>query len=186
MSDEVKELKKAGPSVNDLDLEIKRKELALKELELKEKEANLQDLQERLAEREMKRENSRQRSYTNGQTLKQLAAIDLAAQKRCNHQKGGMGLQGIVAGQGDSPQYAVIKHTFCNGDMWVRCLRCGKTWKPPLKSAVMTEEAYQQELAAYWEAVNFSTHNIPSAALMYQFSDGGKFYREQVANSTLR
>ena len=169
-----------------LEFEAKKLDIEAKKLEVLEKQANLQDLQERLAERELKRETKRQRSLTNGQTLKQLSANDRAMQKRCNHKKGGNGAQGVVGGQGDDSQYAVLKHTFANGDMWVRCLRCGKTWKPVLRKDFPTDELYLAAVAEYQAAINFQTRNVPSGSCQFRFSDNGDYYREVTANSTLR
>jgi hypothetical protein len=169
-------------------LEAKKLQLELKALELqvKEREANLQDLEERLAERELKRENKRQRSLTNGATLKQTENDTLLAQKRCNHRKGGTGAEGVVGGKGDSPHYSVLKHTFANGDLWVRCLRCGKTWKPPVAEWYKTEAEFLKATVEYETAVNFQTLNIPSGAVQFRFSDNGAYYREVTRNTTLR
>lgn len=172
--------------IEALDLENKKLENEAKKLELLERKAHLQDLEEQLAERELKRENKRQRSITNGQTLKQLDDIDTAAQKRCNHRKGGNGAHGVVAGQGDDSQYAVLKHTFANGDMWVRCLRCRKTWKPPVKELYTSEAAFLKAVVEYETAVNFQTRNVPSGSVQFRFSDNGAYYRQVTASSNLR
>jgi hypothetical protein len=189
MTEIPKELLKKAPvvqSVAEMDAELKALELQAAKLSILEKEANLQDVRERLAEREMKRDNLRMKSYTNGQTLKQLAAADAAAQKRCNHRKGGQGMGAIVGGQGDDSQMSVIKHQFCNGDTWVRCQRCGKTWKPALREMFETEVGYLGAVAEYQAAVNFQTRNITSSSYMFRFSDGGQYYREVTSNSNLR
>src|SRR5581483_7940833 len=157
-----------GMTAEEMELEIKRLELEAKKLEVQEKKANLQYLRERLDERELRRENIRQRSITNGQTLQQLAAADRLSQSRCNHRKGGNGAEGVVTGQGDDSQYAVLKHTFCNGDTWVRCLRCGKTWKPPILSKFKTKEDYELALAEYQAAVGFQTRNVTSGSIMFK------------------
>jgi hypothetical protein len=177
---------KVNSEIDELDKQIKEAELLAKQMELKERAANLQDLEERLAERELKRENKRQRSLTNGQTLKQLAQNDAAAQRRCNHRKGGNGAQGVVAGQGDDSQYAVLKHTFANGDMWVRCLRCGKTWKPPIKDDYESEAQFLKAVVEYETAVNFQTRNVPSGSVTFRFSDNGAYYREVTKATNLR
>lgn len=156
------------------------------QLELKEKAANVQDLQERLDERELKRETKRQRSLTNGATIKALAANDTAAQKRCNHRKGGNGVHGVVGGQGDDSQYAVIKHTFANGDLWVRCLRCGKTWKPPVRELYPSEQDFLKASVEYETAVNFQTRNVASGSVQFRFSDNGALYRSVTAHTNLR
>lgn len=198
MSDE-KELKAkdSGPSDSDL----RKMEAELKGLEIQEKRANLQDVQERLAERQMRRDNVGQRARTNGETLKANQNKDRVVQENCNHRKGGNGLAGIVGGQGDDPQFAVMKHQFGNGDVWVRCLRCGKTWKPPVKSnfyfdkngkvvapvdGTFDDEKYKAAVKEYREALAFQTRNVSSGSVQYRFSDGGEHFREMTKDSTLR
>ena len=164
----------------------------MQDLEMRKAEAELQDLEERLAEREMKRETKRQRSVINGNTLRQIAQNEKAAQERCNHKKGGNGADGIVGGQGDDAQYAVAKHRMPNGDVWVRCLRCGKTWKPPIKSDFTDKNGkfdntgYTAAQKVYTEAVAFQTRNQTSGSVVFQFSDGGEYYRETTKSTTLR
>lgn len=167
-------------------LELANMEKERMRLEILEKKANLQDIEERLAERELKRETKRQRSITNGETLKQLALGDLAAQRRCTHKKGGNGAEGVIGGQGQDAQYAVLKHIFANGDMWVRCLRCRKTWKPPIRSNFVTEELYLKAIAEYETAVNFPTRNVTSASIQFRFDDNGEYYRKVTDATNLR
>lgn len=179
-------IKTTAPAASELDLELKRLELEAKRLEVEYQKANLVDMQERLQERELKRENSRARGRINGEVLASTKANHDRVMERCNHRKGGNGQAGVVSGQGDDSQYAVLKHTFPNGDMWVRCLRCGKTWKPPVESVYPTKEAYLKDVAEYHAAVNFSTRNVPSSSIAFKFSDGGQHYREVTAHSNLR
>lgn len=195
---------KQGMSVKDMDIEIKRLQLEAQKLELLE-------LQDRIDERKLKKENIKLRSLTNGQTLKQLAVADEAAQLRCNHRKGGNGQDGIVGGQGDDSQHSVIKHTFCSGDTWVRCTRCGKTWKPPIEENFYFDDKgvncppnsdvhgnlvnergkfdqvrFIAAVAEYNAAVQFQTRNKPSSSYVFKYSDGGKFYRHITNSTTLR
>jgi hypothetical protein len=185
---EVKKQEKSATQkeMEALALETAKLDLEAKQLEIKERRANLQDVEERLAERDLKRETKRQKSLTNGQTLKQLAANDTAAQKRCNHRKGGDGAHAVVSGQGQDSQYAVLKHIFANGDMWVRCLRCAKTWKPPVKESYNDEALFLRAVVDYETAVNFTTRNQTSGAVLFRFSDDGAYYRQKTANSNLR
>jgi hypothetical protein len=173
-------------SVAEMEAEIKSLELEERRLAVKFAKANLEDMQERLDERQIKRENVRQTSVTNGATIKQTNAIDAANQTRCNHRKGGNEASGYIGGQGDSSQYAVIKHTFGNGDQWIRCQRCGKTWKPPVESEHATKESYAAALGAYKVAINFPTQNKNSSSVVFQFSDGGEYYREVTKGANLR
>jgi len=172
--------------VEALNLETAKLAHEAAQLAILEKRANLQDIEERLAERELAREQKRQKSISNGQILKQNAQADTAHQRKCNHRKGGNGAVGVVGGQGDDTQYAVLKHTFANGDMWVRCLRCGKTWKPPVKEIFASEELFLKAVAEYEAAVNFQTRNVASAGCQFRFSDNGQYYRQVTANTTLR
>ena len=188
MSD-TQDLIKPKKEISDLEAtkaEILKLDLQAKQLELLERKANLQDLEERLAERELKRETKRQRSITNGATLTSLAEADRSMQKRCTHRKGGEGAAAVIGGQGQAGQYAVLKHTFANGDMWVRCLRCGKTWKPPIREDYPDEASYLAVEVEYRTAVNFQTLNVPSIACQFRFSDNGKYYREVTRHTTLR
>lgn len=174
------------PDLAAMEAELKQLEIDAKKLELLEKQANLQDLQERLGERELKRNDRSQRMIINGQTLTQTRTTEEAAQKRCNHKKGGNGAQGFVGGQGDDSQYAILKHTFPNGDMWIRCLRCGKTWKPVERSWFKTEEEYIKTFMEYQAAVQFQTRNVASQSVAFRFSDGGTHYRNTTRDVTLR
>lgn len=169
-----------------LELEAKKFEFESQQLTLQSKKAELQDLQERLAERELKRENNRQKAVTNGQTLQQIDKNEKANQKRCNHKKGGNGAAGVIGGKGDSPDYAVIKHTFAHGDTWIRCQRCGKTWKPPVKKDYLSDEGYETALRIYEIALEFQTKNVTSSGVAFRFSDNGEFYREQTKHVSLR
>lgn len=165
-------------TVSEMEEELKSLELQAAKLSIMEKEANLQDVRERLAERQMQRETKSMRAITNGQTIKQTAAAVKQKQTRCNHRKGGQGLSAIVGGQGDDSQYAVYKHMFCNGDIWVWCLRCHKCWRPPVEAWFETKELYNKALAEYDVALNFQTRNIASGSYVFKFSDGGAYFRE--------
>lgn len=180
---------------------IEAAELDLKILEIEHKKLELLDLRDRVDERKMKRENRTSSSRANGRTLQQVIAGDRAKQANCNHKKGGNGAEGVVGGQGDDPQYSVIKHKMPNGDIWVRCLRCAKTWKPPVefkfyfdstgknvapKDGKFSKEAFDIAVKEYREALVFQTRNQTSGSIVFQFSDGGKHYREKTANANLR
>lgn len=183
---EVKDTQPKKQTVADIELEIKALELESKRLEVLEKTANLQDLKERLEERQLKREGLGQRSKINAATLAQTVEIEHKRQTRCTHKKGGNGLPDFVAGNGQSPQYAVLKHIMLNGDTWVRCMRCGKTWKPPIEIDFATKEGYIGNLMEYQAAVNFPTNNATSSSYMFKYSDGGAYSREVLRHTTLR
>lgn len=148
--------------------------------------AQLDDYRDRKDEIANKKENKSQDAKTRGSALLSLAEADRQIQRRCNHKKGGNGLAGVVGGRGDSVHYAVIKHTFCHGDEWIRCLRCGKTWKPPLERSFKTKDQYYIAVAEYKQAQDFQTLNSPSSSSRFAFSDQGANMREIMEPSTLR
>lgn len=168
--------------------EEKKREMELEDLQLSidARKAQLEDHKENKFKREMERENKSMDSKTKGLALRQVADAERQVQKRCNHKKGGNGLQGILGGRGDAGQYAVLKHTMSNGDMWVRCLRCGKTWKPPLERSYKNPADFIKAEAEYKIAVDFQTLNSPSSSAQFNFSDQGQFYREQMEHVSLR
>lgn len=173
--------------IEAMEMELKALELENAKLALEERKANTIDLKERLQERELNRENVRQEAYTKGSTIKALDNNRVKQQERCNHKKGGNGAQGVVGGLGDDSQYAVLKHKFAHGDVWVRCLRCAKTWKPPVKSQFINNQAgYDAAMDVYKQALNFQTRNVASGGIVFQYSDGGEFAREQMAATDLR
>lgn len=174
----------------------------MKALELKIKELELQDAEERLAERRLAREARSEKARNNGQTMKQNDQKEAAHQASCTHRKGGNGLPDFLGGRGQDPQYAVIKHIMLNGDTWVRCQRCGKTWKPPVRKnfyfdangkqtfnpnkGTFDQAKYDAKLVEWKEAVNFQTKNITSSSYMFKYSDGGEYSREVLEHTTLR
>jgi hypothetical protein len=169
-----------------MDRELKLLELEEKRLTVEAAKANLQDTRERLDERQLKRGVLASRSKTNGATISALAANAKKVQNRCNHKKGGNGIPGYVGGQGNDSNYAVMKHTMCWGDTWIRCMRCGKTWKPPVEKFFDSKEEYLKEFAEYQAALNYQTNNSGSSSYQFRYSDNGAFAREVMQPSTLR
>lgn len=182
-------------TVDEVTAELAEKELELKRLELLEREANLEDLRERLAERQLKRKSRDSVFRGHGQNLKQEAINRRSKQELCNHRKGGDGAQGVIGGQGDDTQYCIMRHIMGNGDIWVRCLRCGKTWKYPVKSEYDTQQSYDAALAEYNAALKFPTRNHTSGTHTFSWGmvqnskgklEGGpEFYREKMKQVTL-
>jgi len=182
-------------TVSEVEAELAAKELELKRLELLEREANLEDLRERLAERQLKRKSRDGVFRGHGANLKQDTINRKTKQEICNHHKGGDGAQGVIGGQGDDTQYCIMRHVMGNGDIWVRCLRCGKTWKYPVASEYSTKAEYQAALVEYQAALKFPTRNHTSGTHTFSWGvvqneqgklEGGpEFYREKTKSVTL-
>lgn len=176
---------KKPQTIEEMEIEIKKLELEARQLEVEERRDQVND-------RKNKRENKLLEAQTKGSALKSIAQGEAQAQKRCSHKKGGNGLQALVKG-GNDAQYAVIKHVFHNGDTWVRCLRCAKTWKPPIESdyidpqtGKLNQALFDRAESEYQRALEFDTRNGTSGGVMFKYSDGGQFARETMAHTTLR
>ena len=212
--DETKAPKNAAEEIALIELKIKRAQLADLELQSRERELNLEDLRGRLGDRENKTKQRKLNRESQARSLAQERASDDAKQKACTHKKGGVvsarDLHVLHTG-GNGSQYAVIKHIMINGDMWVRCLRCAKTWLPPVKDnfylnakgkvvavkdGVFSSERFEQAQREYLKAMQFETNNSPSASVVCKFTkwdekseqwvDATTDYRIAVKNSNLR
>jgi hypothetical protein len=211
-------IRQADLKAKELDLAIKAAELEAKQLEKQEREFNLKDLKARIAARELKEKQHLEDLKASGRTFRQTQMADEFNQSRCTHKKGGFVSPRDLAAMkrgGSDPTYAVIKHQMINGDIWVRCLRCGKTWAPPVqknfyfdknglrvaqKDGVFNQEGFQNAQKQYQEAVAFSTRNSMSTSVQCRFSkayqdpksgeivevDATNDYRNLVGNTNLR
>jgi hypothetical protein len=179
--------KSAVEKLAEIELAIKIQELENKKLEAEERKLNMRDIQKRLDLSKLKEEDHGQSARTKGQAIEQIKSGRRAHQSKCNHKKGGNGAQGLLNGQGDDSQYAIIKHTFPHGDTWVICLRCKKTWKPPVRSKFPPGDEgsalYLGKVAEYQAALNFQTRNSPSGSVMFKFSDNGEYMRKVMENT---
>lgn len=165
---------------------------AILALELEAKQLEVAERRDQVNDRKVKRENKESEARTKGTSLKSIESGNQQAQKRCSHKKGGNGLMALVKG-GTDAQYSVIKHTFHNGDKWVICQRCGKSWKPPiesqftdLKTGVFDERGFEKQKAEYERALEFDTRNSDSGGVMFKYSDGGAFARETMATTQVK
>jgi hypothetical protein len=137
-----------------------------------------------------------QSAQEKGRCLTQQDRFTARTQANCTHRKGGtirdLEHPASALYQGDSPHYAVIKHQVSHGDIWVRCLRCGKWWKPPIRSQYKLDRDFWRAMFEYEAAVNFETNNITSSSVQIKFHttahdgtriDATEIVREKLANS---
>ena len=206
--------KDAAEEIAAIELSIKKAQLADLELQKRERELNLEDLRGRLGDRETKAKQKKMDREQQGRTFQQQKASDDAKQNVCTHKKGGVVSQRdmhVLHTGGNGLQFAVIKHQMINGDFWVRCLRCGKTWLPPVKEnyyfnakgkqvapvdGTFDEVKFKEADIEYKKAVNFETNNSPSGSVQCRFSkwdakseqwvDATRDYRVAVKNTNLR
>jgi len=204
----------AAEEIAAIELSIKRAQLADLELQKQERELSIQEKRGTIGERLNKQKQKEQDRAMQGRVFAAQKREDDAKQNACTHKKGGTvsqrNLQVLSTG-GNSPQYAVIKHQMITGDFWVRCLRCGKTWLPPVEEnfyfnakgkqvapvdGVFSKEKFEKAEADYRTAVQFETNNTPSGSVICKFSkwddkaeawvDATKDYRRLVKATNLR
>src|ERR1700675_3597412 len=204
----------ASEEIAAIELSIKRAQLADLELQKQERELSIEEKRGTIADRVTKQKQKVMDREQQGKVFAAQRREDEAKQSACTHKKGGVvsqrNLQVLSTG-GNRPQFAVIKHQMINGDFWVRCLRCGKTWLPPVKDnfylnakgkvvapvdGVFSQEKFDAAAAAYRVAVNFETNNSPSGSVICKFSkwdekseqwvDATSDYRQAVKSSNLR
>ena len=215
MSDEVKKVyANAADEIAAIELSIKRAQLADLELQKQERELSIEEKRGTIADRVTKQKQKLMDREQQGKVFAAQKREDDAKHSACTHKKGGVvsqrNLQVLSTG-GNSPQYAVIKHQMINGDFWVRCLRCGKTWLPPVKDnyyfnakgkqvapvdGVFSQEKFEKSAADYRTAVAFETNNTSSGSVICKFSkwdekseqwvDATNDYRQYVKSTTLR
>lgn len=185
------------------ELEIKRLELENLALENEERKLNLINKRQDIDQRKMNEEQQFAVYRERGVVLADTSRNEAISQDNCTHRKGGIDMHGLM-GNGDDTDFAVWKIKWLDGRMWVRCLRCAKTWKPvrmemfatiengkatsPLAPYATLEEAleaYNTALAEYKTACAFPTKNQPSGTTQYQFSDSAR-YNEIMDGISLR
>lgn len=208
------EEKEINLQIKKQELENKKKESESLDLKRTESEYNIKDLKARIADRAHEDLQAMEDRAQQGRTFGQLDAIDRFNWTNCSHKKGGVvsarDMRALTLG-GNKEQYAVIKHQMINGDIWVHCLRCKRTWLPPVESnyyftekgkncapkdGTLNQELFNKVKAQHLEAIQFQTNNTPSGSVVCRFSqieegtgreyDANGQYRENVRSSNLR
>jgi hypothetical protein len=208
------QIKAAELKAKLMELELKQEELLAKQLEIQERKFHIKDLQATIAERDIREKQLKEDRQAQGRTIAQQKATDEYRFKVCTHRKGGTASARdvrVLSTGGNSVQFAVIKHQMINGDIWVRCLRCGKTWAPPVEinfffdsrgvqvapaDGVFSKEKFQKAIDEYQRACMFETNNSMSTSVQCRFSkidaetgkiiDAADDYRQSIASTNLR
>lgn len=208
------QLEAAKLQAAQLEIQLKNEELTAKRLEIQERLANIDESKKRQADREIKRKQMENDLKQKSRVFGQQRATDALRQNICSHRKGGMAhardLRVLHEG-GDSEKRSIIRHRMINGDMWIRCTRCHKTWAPPVEKnfyfdATGTQVApvdgafdqgrFNDAKKEYLEACKFTTTGSPSSSVVCSFHkwdpttrtwvDGNKEYRDSMASTNLR
>jgi hypothetical protein len=214
MSEEAKVYSNAAEEIAAIELSIKRAQLADLELQKQERQLSIEEKRGTVNDRLNKQKQKEQDREQQGRVFAAQKREDDAKQNACTHKKGGVVSQRnmqVLSTGGNSPFYAVLKHQMITGDFWVRCLRCGKTWLPPVEEnfyfsakgravapadGVFSKEKFEAAEVDYRKAVAFETNNTPSGSVICKFSkwdekseqwvDATKDYRRAVRSTNLR
>jgi hypothetical protein len=153
------------------------------------------ELQQELVKRQtekMKMTDAQNRDkYTSrGRELRKTDHDQARQQAACSHRKGGRGIEALIKG-GNAPDYCFLKHLLPWNEWFIRCMRCGKTWKPPHKEDYNIQtadgkEAFEKAKTEYKWAMECPTDNIPSTGITFQWDDDGQFAHETVKDTNLR
>ena len=142
----------------------------LESLLLEEKRLDLELKREAVAVQRAKRQSALDRNRSAQMSLLQFIASREARQARCNHRKGGIGVEAVVNGEGTSAMYAVIKHKLPIGRYWIQCQRCGKEWQPANNWNVENGRIVPTPATpGYDEALRYPTDNTASGSSTFLF-----------------
>lgn len=207
------QIKLAELQARQLELEIKKQQLEALKLEQEERTYHIKDLKARLADRDLAEKQLMEDRASQGRTFAQQEATDNYRFSICTHRKGGKVSardHRVLSTGGNSEQFAVIKHQMINGDIWVRCLRCGKTWSPPVErnfffdakgrcvapdDGTFNQVKFDKAVEQYEAAIMYPTGNSMSTSVLCRFTkldelgrkvDAAADYRESIASTNLR
>jgi len=158
-------------------------------IDLDYKELNRELVKSQTEQLKMKQAQNRDKFFSRGQELKKTDRDQERQQANCSHRKGGRGIESLIKG-GNAPDYSIIKHLLPWNEWYVRCQRCGKTWKPvhleDYEDSPAGKLAYETAKAEYATARAWPTDNIESTGITFQWDDGGKLAHENTKNVNLR
>jgi hypothetical protein len=208
------QIKSAELASKLMELELKRRALESQALEIEERKYHIKDLRSKIADRDIREKQVQEDREQQGRTMAQQEATDTYRYSICTHRKGGMASPRdvrVLSTGGNAAQYAVMKHQMINGDIWVRCLRCGKTWAPPVQKNFYFDDKgrrvapqdgtfnlakFQAAVEEYKRALMFETNNTMSTSVQCRFTrydpeigrdvDAADIYRDNLASTNLR
>jgi len=168
-------------------------------LALKQRKLDLEDVTGRIDDRRKKDESRYSAFRSRGRELEKTKRDQSLQQKHCQHSKGGSGHN---LAEGTDVYRSVIKHIMPDGNKWVRCQRCGATWKKPYPQDYATivkpgeggsakyspltpaqQEKYDADFKEWQEACAFKTDNVESSGITFSHTseDGNVTARNFVA-----
>jgi hypothetical protein len=103
--------------------------MTIEQLEIEERKYRLQLLKEQVAKIQTEKDTNARNRKAQADTEERNRKNVAMDQARCKHKKGGRDVSGIF--DGNSENYAVMKHTEPWGETYIKCQRCGKEVRDP-------------------------------------------------------
>ena len=148
-----------------------QRKLMLIDIESRASQAEL--TRHQTAQFKMKQAENKDKFLSRGRELENTKRSQKKHQDNCSHRKGGRGIEALQKGGTDASDHSLIKHLLPHNEWFVRCQRCGKTWRPPhaedfdLKTAD-GKAAFEQAKSEYKWAMEAPTNNIPSTGITFK------------------
>jgi hypothetical protein len=189
MSNDVKE-QTAQERLAEVELKIKEAQLERELKMLKKADLENQELDFKLQQLTARKETNESELRVRAVGLESSNAEERVAYTVCNHLKGGS-MRNYPKGDGRDG-YSIFRHRLSSGDMFIRCLRCGKEWLPPVKPVAdspdfkdsrgkfdegkyrRAAQLYKMKMEDYKTALSFTTDNTDSGGPRFQFRDREK------------
>lgn len=149
------------------------------------------------AQFKMKQAEQKDKFWSRGRELENTKRSQHKHQEGCSHRKGGRGIEALQRGGTDASDHSLIKHLLPWNEWYIRCQRCGKTWRPPhaedydLKTAE-GKAAFDQAKVDYKWAMDAPTNNSPSTGITFKHTSedddksAKQFVRDVTKDVTLR
>ena len=205
MSDEQKPVKEPKKRSDKDILSADNSELSNDELDRKLKLIDIEsklfqaDLVRRQTDQmKMKDAEQKDKFWSRGRELANTKLAQKKHQDGCSHRKGGRGIEALQKGGTDASDHCLIKHLLPWNEWYIRCQRCGKTWKPPhiedfgdLKTAE-DKAAFEQARVDYKWAMDAPTGNTASTGITFQHHSedddrtAKRFVRDTIKEVNLR
>lgn len=136
------------------------------DIELRWKLAQAQEIEERLAERQQKKDQLVELRARQAEDFKKAQAELARKQRVCRHRKGGKNNQ---FANGNDNNYSVIRNIYPLGREVIMCTRCHKEVERPAPALRKADpEKYKLMLDEWNEWSRFPTDNSPSGGKVFE------------------
>ena len=135
-------------------------------IELRWKQLQIEDMEERIAERRDKKERAEANRARQIADWKKGEAERLRRQAVCKHRKGGKDNR---FANGNGANYSINMNTYPDGRQVIFCTRCGKEVEKPNPKLRKTDPDLYAKMWAEWQLwMSYPTDNAPSGGKLFE------------------